>query len=229
MQIVPRDTHQRANMSNRLWHLLITGGVLALASTAWPSDDWQYWNQLVVKHEFTDRLALDVASEQKWLDDASDFFLYNVTVLPTVGLTENVSLGAGYRCEKREEDEQWLTENRFLVPLTVGWAAKPWLVQLRNQPEYRDLEDDQDRWRIRERVTLKRPIRVGELTVTPFISGEIFYDFTADQLNQNRIAAGLSAPWGKHMSLTIFYMNKAERDGNWFTTNALGTEIAFKF
>jgi len=215
-------------MSNRLWQLLITGSVLALVPTACASDDWEYWNQFVVRHEFTDRLTLDVASEQKWLDDASDFYQYNGTVLPTVSLTENISLGAGYRWQRQEQDEQWTTENRLLFPLAVGWTAKPWSLQLRNQLEYRDLEE-QDRWRIRERVTLKRPVRVGELTVTPFISGEIFYDFTTDELNQKRLAAGLSVPWGKHMSLTVYYMNKADRNDDWSATNVLGTEVTFKF
>ena len=105
---------------------------------------------------------------------------------------------------------------------------KPWLLQWRNQPEYRDLEE-QDRWRIRERIMLKWPVRVGELTVIPFASAEAFYDFTADQINQTRLAAGLSVPWGRHMSLTVFYMNKADRDNDWSTTNVLGTEVAFKF
>ena len=229
MQGEPLDARERANMNSRLWQLLIAGGALALASTAWASDDWEYWSQLALKHDFTDTLALDVASEQKWFADAWDFFLYNVTVLPTVSLTENVSVGAGYRCERREEDEQWLTENRFLVPLTVGWTMKPWLLQWRNQLEYRDLEDDEDRWRIRERITLKWPVRVGELTVVPFASAEAFYDFTAGQLNQNRIGAGLSVPWRKHMTLTVFYMSKADRDDAWSSTNVLGTDVAVKF
>lgn len=215
-------------MNCRLWQLLIAGGVLALVSTARASDDWEYWNQFVFKHEFTDRVALDVASEQKWLDDASDFYQYNATVLPTVSLTDSISLGAGYRWQRDEQDEQWATENRLLFPLTVGWTMKPWLLQWRNQPEYRDLEE-QDRWRIRERIMLKWPVRVGELTVTPFASAEAFYDFAADQINQTRLAAGLSVPWGRHMSLTVFYMNKADRDNDWSTTNVLGTDVAFKF
>jgi len=214
---------------NRLWRLPIAGVVLALASMTRASDDWQYWNQFVVKHEFNDRVALDVASEQKWLDDASDFFLYNATVLPTASLTENVSLGAGYRCERQEQREQWTTENRFLVPLTFGWTVKPWILQLRNQVEYRDLEDSQDRWRFRERILLKWPVHLGELTVLPFASAEVFYDFTADQMNQNRLSAGLSVPWRERMTFTVFYLNKAERNSNWSTTNVLGTEMAFRF
>jgi len=146
-----------------------------------------------------------------------------------VRLTENVSLGTGYWLERKEAGDSWTTENRLLFPLTVGWTAKPWLLQLRNQLEYRDLEDDQDRWRIRERITVKRPVHIGELTVTPFVSEEVFYDFTVEQTNQNRVAAGLSVPWREHMTLTVFYMNKTERDGDWSSVNVLGTEVAFRF
>jgi len=132
-------------MRNRLWPLLIAIAIPGMTSVAQAADDWQYWNQLILKHEFNDRLALDIASLQKWRDDASDFFLYNVSILPTVSLTENLSLGAGYWCERREEDERWTTENRFLAPLTATWTGKPWVFQLRSQPEYRELENEQDR------------------------------------------------------------------------------------
>ncbi len=216
-------------MNDRFRMLLIASSVLVLTSMVEAADDWQYWNQFVFKHDLTDKLALDVASEQKWLDDMSDFYLYNVTVVPTVSVAENVSLGAGYRCEREEKDDDWFTENRFLFPLTIGWTMKPWSLQLRTQPEYRDLEDTQDRWRIRERIMLKWPVHIGGLAVTPFIAEEVFYDFTVEQTNQNRAAVGLSVPWGKHTTLSVFYLNKAVHDEDWSTTNVLGTEVAFKF
>jgi hypothetical protein len=229
MHDVPSDARERANVNPHLGRQLIAGAVLALAVTAWASDDWQYWNQLTLKHEFNDRLALDIASEQKWRDDMSDFFLYSVFIVPTVRLTENVSLGAGYRLERKEEGDSWTTENRLLFPLTIGWTTKPWLFQLRNQLEYRNLEDDRDRWRIRERILLKRPIQLGELTVIPFVSEEPFYDFTVGRINQNRAAAGLSLPWQEHVTFTLYYMNKAERAHDWAIANVLGTELALKF
>jgi len=216
-------------MGSRFRSLLVTSLVLAPISAARASDDWQYWNQLAFKHEFNDKVALDIASEQKWLDDASDFFLYNIFIVPTVKLTEDVSVGAGYRCERRKEDDSWTTENRLLFPLTVGWTVKPWLLQLRSQLEYRDLEDEQDRWRIRERILLKRPMQVGHLTMTPFVSAEVFYDFTVEQVNQNRIAVGLSLPLRKDTTWTLFYMNRAERCDDWSTANVLSSEIAFTF
>lgn len=229
MQGVAPDARERPNMNSRLWRLLITAAVLAFALTARASDDWQYWNLVTLKHEFNDTVALDIGSVQKSRDDMSDFFLYSAFIIPTVKLAENVSLGAGYWLERKEAGDSWTSENRLLFPLTIGWTVNPWQFQWRNQLEYRDLEDDQDRWRIRERILLKRPVQIGELTVTPFFSEEMFYDFTVEQMNQNRVAVGLSAPWRKHMTLSIYYMNKADRNGDWFIANIVGTEVAFKF
>jgi hypothetical protein len=214
---------------NRLRRLLVATSILAMASTGRAADDWQYWNLLVFKHEFTDRLALDIASVQKWRDDASDFFLYNVSIVPTVSLTKNLSLGAGYWCERSEKGDRWMTENRFLLPLAATWTGKPWIFQLRSQPEYREFEDAQDRWRIRERFMLKWPVRAGQVALIPFVSEEFFYDFTAEEINQNRAAVGLSVPWRKHISLTLYYMAKSDRDDDWSSVNVLGTEAAIKF
>ena len=215
-------------MNARVWLWVMAVIALAAAATAQASDDWQYWNQFVLKHKFDDRFALAVAAEQKFRDDFSHFYLYNFTVVPTVRLAEGVSLGAGYRREQREEGDTWEGENRLLFPLTLEWVFQPWVLQWRNQLEYRNLEP-QDRWRIRERLQVARPVVFGGLTMTPFASEEVFYDFTVEQRNQNRLTIGVSLPLRERLSLSLFYLNKAERNGDWFSINALGTEVAFEF
>ena len=76
---------------------------------------------------------------------------------------------------------------------------------------------------------LRRPVQADRLAVTPFVSAEMFYDFTAEQVNQNRVAVGLSMPLRKYATWTVFYMNRAERDHDWSTANVLSSEIAFTF
>jgi hypothetical protein len=215
-------------MNDRLSLLLVTVVALAWASAARASDDWQYWNQLVLKHKFNDRFALSLTSEQKFEDDFSHFYLYNFTVLPTVRLAEGVTLGAGYRRDQTEQDDQWEAENRLLFPLTFTWSRKPWTFRWRNQLEYRDQESDVS-WRLRERLLAQRPVTVAGFTVAPFASEEVFYDFTAGEVDQNRLTAGLSFPAGESMSLHLYYSNRAQKDGDWTTTNILGTEIDFEF
>jgi hypothetical protein len=215
-------------MDDRLSLLLMAAVALAWASVARAADDWQYWNQLTLRHQFNDRFALSLASEQKFEDDFSHFYLYNVTVLPTMRLAEGVSLGAGYRQEQKEEDGRWEGENRLLFPLTLEWAVKPWVFQWRNQLEYRDQESGVS-WRLRERLLAEWPVRVGSLTVTPFVGGEVFYDLTVEQMDQSRLVAGVSLPLREHAELSVFYLNKAEKDGDWSTVNVLGTEVAFEF
>jgi len=216
-------------MNKRLAFLSIAAGTVLASAPLEASDDWQWWNQLVFRHEMTDTVDLTVATEQKFSDDFSDFYLYNVTVVPTVDLAKGVSVGAGYRREIQEcDDGDWTVENRLLVPLTLGWTVAPWTVRLRNQLEYRDLETT-DRWRLRERITLAHPIRLGETAVEPFVSGEAFYDFTDERVNQSRFSVGVSVPWTKHISLALFYMHRADKDDDWSSTNILGTDVVFRF
>ncbi len=215
-------------MNDRLSLLLMAAVTPAWASMAQASGDWQYWNQFVLKHKFDDRFSLALASEQKIRDDFSDLYLYNTTIVPTMRLAEGVSLGAGYRWEQQEQDDEWRTENRLLFPLTLTWSPKPWTLQWRNQPEYRDLET-RDRWRLRERIQIARPGKLGTATVTPFASGEVFYDFTDEEVNQNRLAVGVLLPLREYVDLSVFYLNRADKDGDWSSTNVLGTEVIFEF
>lgn len=215
-------------MDGRFSLLLMAAIALAWTAVAQASDDWQYWNQLVLTHRFTDRLSLALTSDQRFEDDFSHFYFYSGMIVPTLRLAEGVSVGAGYRREQKEMDEQWMAENRLLLPLTLEWVPRPWVLQWRNQLEYRDLET-RDRWRIRERLQIERPVKVGTLVVTPYASEEVFYDFTVEQRNQNRLVVGLSLPLRERVNLSVFYLNKAEKNGDWSTINALGTEVAFEF
>ncbi len=208
--------------------LCIAVGMWAAVPAARAADDWQYWNELVLAHEVTDKLALGLAFQQKWQDNFSDLFLYSAAFVPMVRLAEGVTVGAGYRWERREEDDDWITENRLLFPLAFRWTLAPWTIRWRNQPEYRELED-KDRWRLRERILVEHPVRLGAATVTPFASEEVFYDFTAGEANQNRLAVGLSLPLRERLSLDLFYMTKADKDDHWSSVNVLGTEISIDF
>ncbi len=215
-------------MSKRLSLLCLTGGVLALATAAGAADDWEYWNQVTFAHQLTDKVGLCLAFQEKWQDNFSDLFLYSATFVPTVSLAKGVSFGAGYRFERKEAEDHWANEHRLLLPLSFTWTFEPWTICWRNQPEYRNLED-KDRWRLRERILVERPVRVGQLTVTPFAFEEIFYDFTGHEMNQSRLAVGLSLPVRQRVSLDLYYMNRADKRGDWSTTNVLGTELAIEF
>jgi len=215
-------------MNQRLSLLCITGSVLALTAGAAASDEWEYWNQVAFVHKVSDKVALEWALQQKWQGNLSDSFLYGAAFVPTVSLAKGVSFGAGYRWERKEDEDHWATENRLLLPLALQWTFEPWTIQWRNQPEYRDLEDG-DRWRLRERILVERPVRIGQLTVTPFALEEMFYDLTEGERNQNRLAVGLSLPLRPCASLDLFYMSKADKDGDWSSVNVLGTELALEF
>ncbi len=55
--------------------------------------------------------------------------------------------------------------------------------------------------RYRNRVTLEREFALGKRKLTPYASGEIYYDSRFDTWNRNRLAIGLQVPLKKGFPL----------------------------
>lgn len=193
------------------------------------SDDTQYWNEFIFEFGLCGRFAAEVALEQQFVDDISEFALYNVTVEPSYKISERLSLGIGYRYEREKDEGDWLTEHRYWPHVTLKHEIGEWKIKLKSKLEFRDLKHD-DVWRIRTKLKIQRPLHIASFKITPFLSEEPFYDFSDDRWNQNRAAVGLTTELRKHTDFTIYYMNMAKRsDDDWDSTHIVGTEIVFAF
>ena len=102
-------------------------------------------------------------------------------------------------------------------------------VSLKSKLEYRDVQGN-DRWRLREKLKVKQPVNLGTAHFAIFVSDELFYDFDPEDWNQNRAAAGLSLEPFSNVELDLFYLNRADKDENeWSSVNVIGTEIVVAF
>ena len=174
-------------------------------------------------------MTLEAAAEQQFVDDLSTFGVFNFTLQPAWELTEGFSIGPGYQYERELEEGVWLEENRTWLHGTVSASIAEWTVKLRTNLEYRDLEED-DTWRLREKVKVRRPLRLGSVELEPFAFEEPFYDFGAGRWNQNRAAAGFSFKAAGEIEISPAYMNLARRSGDdWSFAHVICTEIAFEF
>ena len=191
--------------------------------------EWQYWNEFVFEHEFTPRWSMELSLEQNFFDDFQEFGMYNVQLRPFYEVAKPVSLGFEYRCEREREDGEWGTEHRYAAILVLKHEWEAWRFKLTTKPEFRDVEGDDD-WRWREKVKIARPLSVGGVEATPWMSEEIIYSFDDEEIGQNRVAIGISKelPWG--IEGTLYYLNRNDKeDSGWLTTHVLGTEFARKF
>ena len=209
-------------------YLVILALALAAGARA-EGGDLQYWNEFIFEAPLRERLDLETAFEQNWVDDANVFSLYNFTLEPSYRAGDRWSLGPGYRWEQELEEGEWLTENRYWLHLSLKGEAFGWKAKFKPLIEYRDLEGD-DVWRFRPKLKIKRPLDLGSIQLTPYFAEDPFYVLEDGQWKQNRATAGFSFEPVEHLELSIYYMNVAkESDDGWYANHVIGTEIVFGF
>lgn len=193
------------------------------------ADDTQYWNELILKPALAPRTEVEIASEQKMVDDMKDFGLINLTVEPAFTLAQGLIIGPGYRYEREREEGEWLVENRYWCHASIKRAWGDWKGRFKATLEYRDLEEG-DGWRLRTKFKLQHPLNIAGRKAALFLSDEPFYDFQAERWNQNRAAAGWSSDLAENLELTVYYMNVAKDGGDdWGETHVAGTEWVWSF
>lgn len=107
---------------------------------------------------------------------------------------EKLTFRAGYRYGFALAGDDPYKEHRIIFEQTVR-KNLPLKVLLtdRNREDLRFVNGDFS-VRYRNRLTFEREFKVIKLHVTPYVSGEVFYDSRFDTWNRNRLAAGIQIP-----------------------------------
>ena len=110
----------------------------------------------------------------------------------------------------------------------------------RNREDFRFV-DGEFSLRYRNRVTVEREFHVlRERTVTPYVSGELFYDTRYGIWNRNRYAVGVQTslrPGGvlkmllpkRQIILDVYFMRQTDSRSDLPHVNALGAALSFYF
>jgi hypothetical protein len=212
-----------------LWAIAFIVMTGAFSGPVAVADDTQYWNEFILEAPLSQQVVLEVGCEQQLVDDVSEFAVYNITLEPSCEFRDWMSFGLGYRWEREKEESEWATENRYWLHQSFMGALAGFECRLKTKLELRELEDNEV-WRIRSRLKLQYPAKVGSLELAPFISEEPFYDFDAEAWNRNRAMVGLSVGVSQHVELSLYCLNLAEEDEDeWTTAHVVGTELVFAF
>ena len=155
---------------------------------------------------------------------------------------EHVILRAGYRYGSSVGgDSDPFKEHRFLTEQTLRKSLPGGLVLSdRNREDFRFVNGDFS-FRYRNRVTVEREIPLfRKRTITPYASGEVFYDTRYGIWNRNRYAVGVqvSLRRGELMRtllprrqgiLDIYFMRQNDSRSDSPHVNALGAALSFYF
>jgi hypothetical protein len=132
-------------------------------------------------------------------------------------------------------------EHRLLTEQTLRQLLPgDLLLSDRNREDFRFVNGDFS-FRYRNRVTLEREVHLLKgRTITPYVSGEIFYDSRFNTWNRNRLAVGvqqslLRGPLRKmllperQVILDLYYMRQNDSRSDIQHVNAIGAALAFYF
>jgi len=155
---------------------------------------------------------------------------------------KHLILRVGYRYGTAVgSNDDGFREHRLIAEQTLRkLLPADFLLSDRNREDFRFINGDFS-FRYRNRVTIERelPIFKGR-NITPYVSGEIFYDTRFDVWNRNRLAVGiqhtlLAGPLQKmvlhkrQVVLDIYFMKQNDSRAETSHVKALGAALIFYF
>lgn len=154
---------------------------------------------------------------------------------------KRVILRTGYRFGSSLGSNDPFKEHRLLTEQTLRHLLPgDLLLSDRNREDFRFVNGDFS-FRYRNRVTLEREVHLlKERSITPYVSGEIFYDTRFNTWNRNRVAVGvqqslLRGPLRKmllperQVILDLYYMRQNDSRSDIQHVNAIGAALTFYF
>jgi hypothetical protein len=90
-------------------------------------------------------------------------------------------------------------------------------------------------YQIRLMPKIAYPIELARHKITPYLANDLFYDYTRDAFNQNRLFLGVALPLGKSfgsdVGVDLYYMLQSQlgKRHDWSSNHILGTKWSMRW
>ena len=199
--------------------LLFTAGV-ARAQT--PAAENEVWPKLSASFELRPQTRLQVYGE---LQNGEDFpyIQWKVGAMVSYRMKrilrrhetdiddENehiLVLGGGYEYLQTTQSDKTKRENRIVVQGTGRHLpGAGFLLTDRNRVEFRWVNGVYD-FRYRNKLTVNRALKVNSFRLTPYASGELFWDRNHHSWGEDQYSFGVQFPYKQRLMLDTFYLHQ---------------------
>lgn len=192
----------------------------------------EYWQTTGISLDVNKDLAIHVEQEFRVGRQNVNPYLYSINLgLVYKSLADWVDIGFDFKKEyEKDNNGKFRQENRPHLNVTLKGRLFDLGLSSRSRFEYRDREDKKNLWRYRNKVTLKLPLALTKLKLTPYLADEVFINLDGEGFNKNRLYSGVSFDLSKHMKGSVYYMWQSSRsDGGWEDISVLGFALIFPF
>jgi hypothetical protein len=213
----------------RTWILL--AAVVLCAAGPLPAFEFEYWPKAFVTVPLDKQWQLRFEEWLSFTDNVSRFKDSQTDVwLTYLGLADWLSVGVGYKRVYTKGDDDWSMENRPMLDAAVKTKVYGFGVTDRSRLEYRLIQEEDEVWRYRNRLTVTSPVTFTPLQIQPYAAEEVFVTSDGQGFSQQRLYGGVFIPLHEKVRLELFYIWKLDKsDDDWHDTNVLGSWVYLQF
>lgn len=221
--------------------LAIVGlAVVLLGGIRWAraGDDFQSWHTVELRKSLNPSWELFFMPEARIRDDSSELFYHEYRQGIRFSPSPHWTLGLNYLFIRSENAAgKHGDEHTGELDVTPKTTLGPLQLSMRWRLALRTIEGSSGEQEVQMRFNPKvaYPTQLGDWTLTPYVADDLFYDYTRDAFNQNRLYIGVSLPLGQlrgaKTALDLYYMLQHQlgprRD--WNSNQVLGTKLTIQF
>jgi len=206
---------------------------LCLSSNAFAfkNGDFQFWNVEAVEVKLNKSWKVTAEEEIRFGNDVSELYYTHTDGGLIYKVTDGLAFGLKYRLIYEKDGDKWIQENQPHGNITVNWKWQDFSFKDNSRFELRIKDGKEDKWRYRNKLTVKFPWKWTDFEIQPYIADEIFVDFHGTRLNRNRAYAGIGARIFEYLKLELFYLLQVSKEepGKWKNYNVLGVNLKAVF
>lgn len=182
-----------------------------VSANIWAADNSQHWHDNRAMININPRLSLDIYNRNRWRD-----FPFATTFQTCVQgglvykLTPEISSLLAYRYDMANKTGYYEFENRFLLEFAFKLPLiKQFAFGLTQRTELRYFtRSTPDNVRLRFAGNISRKVTAYGLKFTPSLTGELFWDDQADEINRFRLYVGSGYTISQHYSVKLIYIRE---------------------
>ncbi len=203
-------------------------GLSNVYKSAWAENDWEYWSHYEVGGSINEDLDFRVKPELRYDDNFSNHYYTHFDIGLDWKVKDWFILSPYYRHVNEKKKGDWKVEYRPHLNAIFKWKLLGLSFDDRNRLEYR-IKEDKEFFRYINKLTVKLP-KVTQLKIQPYIAEEPFYDFDANELNKNRVYAGVNFKVVKNLKGGLYYILESRKSKeDWTNVGILASSLSYSF
>jgi len=215
--------------------IYIASGALAsllITVQCFAERDWEYWSQESVSVPLDKDKNINLLMLPEWRskNDMRDNYLFKLETGPSFKLNKTLSVTPYYVYQEKKSGGNVDRSDLAYLDIAVKYPLENFFDAAFSSRFRYQYDFDKGKATFRDSIKLSRDIKLGNITVAPYISEEPFYDAKLQKVNEHRTASGIAYNVSKNVTIGLGYMLNSKKPGKkWTYANVLVSNINIKF